>query len=257
MKFHVMSDLHLEFAKHGYPEHVFVPPKVDCDAVILAGDIATGTGACEWIEKTFPKDLPVIYVAGNHEGYRHDLFEVHSALSAWAETTPNVRYLNNEWTQLGDIQIFGGTLWTDFALDGQPGYAKMVARQCMNDYFQIDYKGQRLTPDMTQEWHADAIKQIQGNPPGPGSKRIVVSHHLPSRQSVAPGYRSSEANPAYASDLEWLMDFSGAPALWVHGHTHRSKDYVHAMTRVVCNPRGYPIGDGKNWDFKPDLVVEV
>ena len=41
---------------------------------------------------------------------------------------------------------------------------------------------------------------------------------------------------AFASDLDRLM---GKAALWIHGHTHDSFDYVLNGTRVVCNPRGY------------------
>lgn len=255
MKLQIMSDLHLEF---GGDHAGFKPTKTDADVVVLAGDIATGTGACKWIEETFP-DKRVIYIAGNHEGYRYDLYEVMQRLKDWADGTENVRFLDNEWTEIEGQWFFGGTLWTDFALDGQPGYAKMIAKQCMNDYFQIKWKGERLTPDMTQQWHADAVKQLGHHHPthdGP-MPRIVITHHLPSRQSIDPDYRSSEANPAYATDLEWLMYWSGAPKLWVHGHTHRSKDYVCNQTRVVCNPRGYPYGDGKNWAFDPGLVVEV
>ena len=28
-------------------------------------------------------------------------------------------------------------------------------------------------------------------------------------------------------------------AVWIHGHTHESCDYVEQGTRVLCNPRGY------------------
>jgi Icc-related predicted phosphoesterase len=66
---------------------------------------------------------------------------------------------------------------------------------------------------------------------------VVVSHHLPHRQSIHPKYQGNPLNPCFASDLARLVR---APvALWIHGHTHESMDYVVNGTRVVCNPRGY------------------
>ena len=49
------------------------------------------------------------------------------------------------------------------------------------------------------------------------------------------------------------VEQSGAK-LWIHGHTHGSRDYMLGQTRVICNPRGYP---PFNQQFNPNLVVEV
>ncbi len=276
MKLRILSDLHLEFSE-------WTPPKVDCDVVILAGDIHVGARALPWIEKHF-QGQTVIYIRGNHEGYGHDLAKVHAELQAYANAEPplvDLRYLDNEWTLInkyepiaeaaGDtlthsresIWFFGGTLWTDFALDGNPELAMRIARQCMNDYRRITLNGARLTPDDTVAQHAEFLERLDdgltGAPEHGMGKTVVVGHHLPSRQSIDNDYRSSDVNPAYASNLEAYMLGEHAPVLWVHGHTHRSKDYVCGRTRVVCNPRGYsasPTGF-ENMGFQGDLVVEV
>ena len=39
------------------------------DLVILAGDVNLGTKGIEWIKSTI-KNIPVIYVLGNHEYYK-------------------------------------------------------------------------------------------------------------------------------------------------------------------------------------------
>jgi hypothetical protein len=66
--------------------------------------------------------------------------------------------------------------------------------------------------------------------------------------------------PAFCSDLSELVEGSGA-ALWVHGHTHASCDYVAGQTRVVCNPKGYgPVktgGEYENPEFDAGLIVEI
>ena len=59
MKIQILSDLHLEFE---YQEFDFS----ECDMLILAGDIHTGTRGVEW-NRDKVSDIPVIYVMGNHD----------------------------------------------------------------------------------------------------------------------------------------------------------------------------------------------
>jgi hypothetical protein len=63
-----------------------------------------------------------------------------------------------------------------------------------------------------------------------------------------------------------LDDLLAHAQLWIHGHTHDSTDYViqtgQTTTRVVCNPRGYPLSAAgvlvfENPGFKPGLIVEI
>jgi Icc-related predicted phosphoesterase len=86
-------------------------------------------------------------------------------------------------------------------------------------------------------------------------KAVVVTHHAPSSQSVPPRYARDLLTPAFASNLENLMEGDWA-ALWVHGHMHESFDYEIYGTRVVCNPRGYA-PEALNPDFRPDWVLKV
>ena len=85
---------------------------------------------------------------------------------------------------------------------------------------------------------------------------VVITHHLPSIDSVAPPFMEASSNTAFASDLDALF---GQMDLWVHGHTHHSFDYRRGRTRVLANPRGYPMRDGsrENPVFDPALVVTV
>ena len=61
MKFYILNDIHVEFEN-------FDPPKVDADAIILAGDIHVKNKGLIWAREKFP-EKPVIYVLGNHEIY--------------------------------------------------------------------------------------------------------------------------------------------------------------------------------------------
>ena len=84
-------------------------------------------------------------------------------------------------------------------------------------------------------------------------KTVVVTHHLPHARSIPPRFEGDLLNAAYASDLSAVIA-SGRPALWVHGHTHDSCDYMVGDTRVVANPRGY---DDENVRFDPALTLRV
>jgi hypothetical protein len=83
---------------------------------------------------------------------------------------------------------------------------------------------------------------------------VVVTHHLPHRQSIHPKYEGSDLNPSFASDLGDLMGPS--VSLWIHGFTHESFDYVMSGTRVVCNPRGY-VPMESNAAFDPVLTISL
>jgi predicted phosphohydrolase len=139
MRLYILSDLHLEFVP-------FTPPQVEADAVILAGDISTGVKGFEWAVQTFP-DRPVIYVLGNHEFYNQKLQKLFAQLRELTKGT-NIQLLENDAFTLGEVTFLGATLWTDFALNGDPVASETVAQTGMNDYRRIrtlpDYR--RLKP---------------------------------------------------------------------------------------------------------------
>jgi len=61
LKIHILCDLHVEFGD-------FVPPVVDADIVVLAGDVHVKNRGLQWIfDQKF--EIPVLYVLGNHEFY--------------------------------------------------------------------------------------------------------------------------------------------------------------------------------------------
>lgn len=65
MRIRILSDIHIEFEPYR-------PSEVEADLVILAGDIGVGLDGIRWAQRHFP-DLPVVYIAGNHEYYGHSL----------------------------------------------------------------------------------------------------------------------------------------------------------------------------------------
>ena len=286
VKFLVLSDLHLEFASFD------VPSGIEYDVVILAGDIhSPGHRAVHWArrESVFGTRKPIVIVPGNHEFYGTCLpVELEEMRKAAAET--NVHVLDRDELVLddpdgGQVRLLGATLWTDFMLkvngdDGcraDPERALAMANRYVNDFqliavplehaYQPKMKRRKLTAEDTlaRHWIDRAWLLRQLALPFDGAT-VVVTHHAPGIESVAPKYVSDWLSPAFVSELPDEF-FSGhdagrrmtKPALWVHGHTHSSASYKRYSTHVLANPRGYRQKDGgfENSAFNPTLVVNV
>lgn len=263
MRLHVLSDLHLEFAP-------LAPKNVGADAVILAGDIATGVSGLGWAASSF-KDVPVVYVPGNHEAYGYEYTVWREAIRAGAAQTEGVSLLDESVLRIhpegeNPVAILGLTLWTDFALfgDSQVERAGMLTQRALADYRAIRL-GDRLlrwedTLALHQKGRAWLVSEVmEAN--ARGDKVIVVSHHAPSLASSALCYREDPVTAGFASDLEAFA--REHVDLWIHGHMHNSSDYRLGRCRVVANPRGYPLQRWnpdtpyENRDFNPALVIEI
>lgn len=253
MRLAIYSDLHLEFAP-------FVAEAATADVIVLAGDIGVGDAGVRWASEMFA-DKPVIYVAGNHEFYR-SVME-----TTWADMraacAPNVHLLENEAVEIGGVRFLGCTLWTDYALFGtytQLG-AMDLAAESLADHRLIETidagETRTLLPKDALALHVRSRRwleaQLAQRLDGP---TVVVTHHAPQRGSLAPHYARDLLSAAFVSELDPLLDKA---SLWIHGHTHTSFDYMVNETRVVCNPRGYPLSSRQfeNLAFQSDLTLEL
>ena len=241
MKYYILSDLHNEFGVFPVPDDV-----PEYDAVILAGDIDLGTNGLLWAARTF--DKPVFYVAGNHEFYGGQQYEIVLEELEKLDTF-HVYFLDN--TYINEYKIFGATLWTDF--DNDP-HKEMIIGRSLNDYMgQIKNSKRNLSTYDTKNAHEDTKNML-----ALCCANIVITHHAPSYNSVNVeryGPKTDTMHAGYCSNMDdFVLELS--PKLWVHGHTHASADYMIGDTRVICNPRGY-VGYEENPEFNPRLVVEI
>lgn len=248
MKIQLLSDLHNEFEHYTYQ-------KVECDVVILAGDIHTKTQGVQWAIESIP-DTPVIYVAGNHEYYGKTYPKLIDAAKEMAEGT-NIHVLENEVATLGNVNFLGCTLWTDFELYGDPRIAGYHCQQAMNDYRKIkklpSYSKIRSidVAGIHRESKAWLAKELEARK---SQKNVVVTHHGPSPKSVSAEFQNDLTTAAYVSQLESFIE-EYTPSCWLHGHMHNSSDYLIGDCRVLCNPKGY-FGE-ENPEFKPFAVFEI
>jgi hypothetical protein len=236
MRLHILSDLHLEFAP-------FVPPATEADIVLLAGDIDLGIKGVTWAKRTWP-DRPVIYVAGNHEYYRHTLPVLNRHLQEETAGT-NVHFLENSEIICNGIRFIGCVLWTDFEAfgTGESTRQAMDAAACLMADYRVIRAGLDsgvLTPNDTRRLHKISRQFLEDALARPfAGPTVIVTHHAPSINSAAERHRQHATTAAFVSTLDDLVTRSGA-VMWVHGHTHHGVDYHLGTTRVLSNQRGYP-----------------
>lgn len=243
MKIQIVSDLHEEFGD-------YTLPRCDRDVLILGGDIDIGKRSVRFLEEQL-QFSPVIYVLGNHEFYNHDI----NAIIAFYQTLdlPDLHFLHNSAYHTPSIRFLGCPLWTDVnhenALDIQN------IQRGISD-FQVIHNGFRLfTVEDSIKCHEQSVTWLRNELAKPfGGKTVVITHHMPSMNSVMPKYKSSPLNYAFASDMDQLI-LDTHPDIWIHGHTHDSLEYQLGKTRIICNPRGYP--HEVNPNFKPCLTLDL
>ena len=252
MKILLLSDLHLEFAD------LDISPPPDADVLVLAGDIANGDWGIQWAREWFP-DGPIVYVAGNHEFYGWDRSATLTLLRKTA-ARHDVAFLDNDEAIINGVRFLGATLWTDFRLFGDHSVdsAMRYAAVGIRDFDVISEKGRRFAPEDTLLLHQESVGWLQDRLAEPHhvGPTVVVTHHAPSRGSLADRFAKDLLSAGFVSRLEHLM---GVPSLWLHGHTHDCFDYLvegsgDRSTRVVCNPRGYW---NENFDFDAEKIIEI
>jgi predicted phosphodiesterase len=261
MKIKILSDLHIEFGDFFIPDGENEKETV----VVLAGDIGLVKKPYtyrDFIADTCDRFKKVIWIMGNHEFYGTNF---PTALAkVWNATLEheNLEIVEKETVVIDNVAFVCATLWT--SMDNNNIMTMADAKLWMNDYKQIrtgpEYEPwrQKLAPLDTMSDHRRAVEFIFPEivkQKEDGKKVVVVTHHLPSFQSIHESRKGDELNGAYASELfEDIADTK--PDVWIHGHTHDSSDYMLADTRVICNPRGYK-GHELNRNFKHDLTIEI
>lgn len=249
MKLWVLSDLHTEFGEAFHPQEA---PE-GAGACVAAGDFTSDVRASVRLLSQVP--LPVVFVPGNHEYYGQDMEERLAEAREAAAETGNVHLLDDDVAVIGGVRFIGSTLWTDFRLEGVRDLAMRHALSSMNDFRLISRRaGVRFTPAHSVSLHEKSRRFLSDVLRIPfGGPSVVVTHHCPHPGSVHPRYRGDLLNAAFTSDLTDVIE-AGRPELWIHGHTHARMDYQVGVTRILCNPRGYP---RENREFDPQLVVDA
>jgi predicted phosphodiesterase len=245
MRIHVLSDLHFEVHPDDGAAFIASQP-TDCDVLVLAGDICTKPVGIYQTLARFRKHYgtkPIVYVRGNHEHWGQDRNRIHVA-SRKARDRLGVSVLENEAVTIDGVRFLGTTLWfprSPLAVQQEHNWCDFLTIPAAGDWlFQAN--------DCARAFLDQEVR----------SGDVVVTHHLPTPSSIDPKFVGSPTNCYYVNELDDLILRRG-PQLWIHGHTHCSRDYWLGYTRIVCNPYGYqtPQADHMNPHFRPGFAVEA
>ena len=267
MKIAYASDLHLEF------QHITLNNTENADVLVLAGDICTvkhfhSRPEMELAYHEFFKNVSeqfkhVLYVVGNHEHYHYQFVHTVNDLKLKLAEFKNIHVLDNEVFDIENYTFVGSTLWTD--MNDECPLTMNAASFAMPDFKIVKYfdgvNYMKFTPQQSVREHTKSLKYIKHVIHNCNDKDyyldrevIVVTHHSPSHKSIHPKFAHEELmNGAFHSKLDYMMEMADNVKLWIHGHTHDPFDYVIGITRVLCNPRGYPKENGHG-SFKLQYV---
>ena len=221
MKIQYASDIHLELSDNSRFIKT-MPFEVAGDVLVLAGDTGylrdrtlPNLKFWKWASANYRE---VLLVPGNHEFYGNG--DVLAYGDSWSrEILPNVHYHQNKVVRIDDTDFILSTLWSHIS----PQDEYFVSRG-MNDFRQILYGGRRFTTDDFNVEHQKCLAFIKQSVSESYAKRIVVvTHHLPTLEVVAPQHKGSQLNSAFATELgDFIAD--SRIDVWVFGHSHANID---------------------------------
>lgn len=264
MKMYITSDWHFEVSEL----RTFPLELPAFDVAVVAGDVDRGIARSvrRLAETPVLAGRPVIFVPGNHE-FDDGIYQDVLAEGLFvADEFRNIHVLHRASTVIAGVRFVGATLWTDYALYRTTKPSMVLAGQTMPDHKVIRYREATGHISRFMPWHVRAEhthdrafigSSLTETHDGP---TVVVTHHLPSPRSIFGTFQGHPLNPAFASNLEPMIE-QYEPALWIHGHAHHSNDYRLGATRIVANPKGYSLNAkaprSGNPRFDDTMIVEI
>lgn len=239
-RFRLLSDIHSEFHRDGGAQILLLLPDVECDAIVLAGDVGDSWSFAPFLRAASARfaGLPILFVTGNHEHYGSDMPSVRRAAAAAVDACPNLVHLDNTVAEVAGVRVAGTTLWFPDGPENESVAGFMADFRTIRSLRATVYEENRRAREFIATAGAD----------------VVVTHHLPCAAAVSPQWKASRLNRFFVGGDDALVTASGARA-WLFGHTHDRMDLDHLGVRLVSNPFGYPRESKAG--FRDDLVVTV
>ena len=237
----ITADLHLDLWAHAGrdPFAGILPVLSNLDALIIAGDLANDP------QRNWPRALArlgrlvapdrIWVIPGNHDYYGATLDD---DVLARIASGAGANLAQKRALTFGTCRLLCCTLWTDFALLGDPQTAMDRAAMTMPDYGRIRRRnGDLITPGDTAALHRDHLDWLTREIARPWhGQTIVVTHHAPSAAVAGP---ISGISPAFTSDIDGWIE-AHRPDYWFFGHTHRPLSVRIRGAPIVNVSLGYP-----------------
>ena len=253
MRIQYCSDLHLEFEQNSRFLDRF-PLVPEADILVLAGDITYLRQ--DFYEHPFFDYISdnweqTYWIPGNHEFYCGT--DVNSYdFSKPIEIRKNVFLVNNYSVVIQDVHFIFSCLWSKI----EKKYEQLIERN-VSDFHCIIIDGLKLSAKTFNQLHKEALDFIKLElKRNQVSKKVIVTHHLPSEACNSVEYAGSKINSAFCTDLSNFIKKSKAN-IWIYGHSHRNMPEIKiGKTRLVTNQLGY-VNHNEHKSFKVDKIIEV
>jgi predicted MPP superfamily phosphohydrolase len=234
-----LSDIHLEFYDRTLPRGIDMKGG---DILCLAGDIGCPESRLyvTFLAYVAPLFKYVFVITGNHEYYKTSTHPLKTIQNINQKLTENCKHFRNVhflsessfYIPEYNMNVLGTTLWTGGEADRDDMYQyndfRMIHDMSLEGYMQRLHETSLLfLKDELQKHKHD------------GSKVLVLTHHLPSFQLIAPQYKDRGMNHLFATNLDDLFrDYTIHH--WICGHSHCHVQKTIENTKVWMNPVGYP-----------------
>ena len=144
----------------------------------------------------------------------------------------------NQVIRIDNTDFVLSTLWSNI-----PAQDEYFVWKGLNDFRQTKYKGKLIQVNEYNQLHQFCVDFIKKSvTESTAEKIVVVTHHLPTRQVVAPQHLDSLINSAFATELGDLIVNSRID-VWIYGHSHTNIDATIGKTKVISNQMGYVFYD--------------
>ena len=252
MKIQFASDLHLEMVANAtwLQSH---PLEVAGDILVLAGDTAyLEEGIPNWfLDWASDSYQQVLLIPGNHEYYHYGDIAKREESWQWM-LRKNVGYYYNKVVNIGGIDFILSTMWSHI-----PEVDMFQVQRGLNDFYQILCHDSLMTPDDFNAEH-ERCKQfiIKSIAESKAKHIVVVTHHVPTLQAVAPQHQGSALSSAFAVEMGNLIADSRID-YWIYGHSHTNIDIEIGGAKIVANQLGYIAHDEQHNGFSKSRYIEL
>lgn len=239
MKFHILSDIHLEMSNYELEKIK------DVENLILAGDIGIPTSPkyTAFIKRASELYKNVFLIAGNHEYYYNNIKDINDIIEQIA-VKYNVHFLNNRYIDIDGYRIIGTTLWSDIM-----EYERSEIQTFIADFRLI----KNWSIEKNNHEHFKNVQFIKNEIECDNKKLVIITHHAPLRNiTCKPEHVGSLLSSAFSTDLSYL--FKPHVTAWIFGHTHYSCNTTFNDVKLLSNQRGY---NDEKTKFDPLFVVDI
>jgi len=241
MNIQIISDIHTETrSDQGRKILQRICGVKNVDALIVAGDLGTIKSLRYAFSILCNEQENVVYVPGNHEYWSSSPDQTHDLLQEMCDKYQNLHWLNNSSVTIKGQTFLGGTLW--FPKNAQT-VGNAITYTVGGIYKWADFSEIKGFEPWIWEQFQTTSNYIANNVK---ENDIIVTHHIPFEQSVAPRWKKDSFNCYFFADMSYKLKDCNPAKLIIHGHGHDKFDYMigcsdisDQLTRVVAHPLGY------------------